>query len=204
MKRQGFCISIKQHGIPPGVSLVEVVVAMGIATILMGISMTTMHTVLRAERETSKAAWLGSSFQRFSHLIRSDIHAATSLKFLEGSTLNSPELTIRKPGEEVVKYRIKGNRIFRVVTRNDQQIHQDGFYLPEGSHAHFFQRKRLNQAGISIDEPLQVNNAPQRGGTATNNINHKTLIKELSIISTIGHDYRLADMLIKQSKKETK
>jgi len=204
MMRQGFYISIKQHGIPPGVSLVEVVVAMGIATILMGISMTTMHTVLRTERETSKAAWLGSSFQRFSRLIRSDIHAATSLDFLEGSTRDSPELTIRKPGKEVVKYRIKDNRISRVVTRNDQQIHQDGFYLPEGSHAYFFQRKRLNQAGISIDEPLQVINAPQRGGTSTNNSKHKTRIKELSIISTIGHDYRLADILIKQSKKETK
>jgi len=199
MQRRGFCISIKQHGIPPGISLVEVVVAMGIASVLMGISMTTMHTVMRSERETSKAVWLGSSFHRFSRLIRSDIHAATSLEFLEGSTLSSPELTIRKPGDEIVKYRIQGNRIFRVVTRKEQQVHQDGFFLPEGSHAYFFQRKRLNQAGISIDEPVQAYDASEQAGSS----NNSTALRELSIVSAIGHDYRLADIQIKQSKKET-
>ncbi|MCH9654077.1 MAG: hypothetical protein K0U86_11590 [Planctomycetes bacterium] len=204
MKRRRFCISIKQHGIPPGISLVEVVVAMGIATILLGISMTTMHTVMRAERETSKAAWLGSSFHRFSRLIRSDIHAATSLEFLEGSTQSSPELTIKKTDAEIVKYRIEGHRIFRVVTRNEQQVHQDGFFLPEGSHAYFFERKRLNQAGIAIDEPLHAKNSLKQGRTAVKNSELKSSHRELEIISTIGHDYRLADMQIKPTKKETK
>tara|TARA_R110002095_G_scaffold197329_2_gene176378 strand:+ start:4129 stop:4734 length:606 start_codon:yes stop_codon:yes gene_type:complete len=201
MQRRGFfCNSIKQHGIPPGISLVEVVVAMGIASVLMGVSMTTMHTVMRTERETSKAVWLGSSFHRFSRLIRSDIHAAASVEFLEGATLNSPELTIQKPGDEVVKYRIQGDRIFRVVTRKTQQVHQDGFYLPEGSHAYFFQRKRLNQAGISIDEPLQSDGGPEQAGTE----NRHAALKELSIVSAIGHDYRLTDIQIKPPKKETK
>ena len=204
MKRRRFYISRKQHGIPPGISLVEVVIAMGIATILLGISMTTMHTVMRAERETSKAAWLGLSFHRFSRLIRSDIHAATSLEFLEGSTRNSPELTIKKTGDEVVKYRIQGHRISRVVTRNNQRVHQDRFILPKGSHAYFFQRKRLNQAGISIDGPSQANNTPQQGGTSVNNSENKPSNKEFKIISTIGHDYRLADIQIKPAKKETK
>ncbi|WP_298864752.1 hypothetical protein [uncultured Gimesia sp.] len=204
MKRRRFCISIKQYGIPPGVSLVEVVVAMGIATIMMGISMTTMHTVMRAERETSKAAWLGSSFHRFSRLIRSDIHAATSLEFLKGSTRNSPELTIKKTGAEIVKYRIEGHRIFRVVTRNEQQVHRDGFFLPEGSHAYFFERKRLNQAGIAIDEPSHAKNTLKQDKTSVKNSEIKSSHRDLEIISTIGHDYRLTNMQIKPTKKETK
>ena len=204
MKRRRFCISIKQHGIPPGISLVEVVVAMGIATILLGISMTTMHTVMRAERETSKAAWLGSSLHRFSRLIRSDIHAATSLEFLEGAILNSPELTIKKTGDEMVKYQIQGHRIFRVVTRNSQRVHQDSFILPERSHAYFFQRKRLNQAGISIDEPPQARKGSQQGGVSAPKAENKLSSRKFEIVSTIGHDYRLAEMQLKPAKKETK
>ncbi|MFK7778082.1 MAG: prepilin-type N-terminal cleavage/methylation domain-containing protein [Gimesia sp.] len=203
MKRRGFCNLSKQHGIPSGISLVEVVVAMGIATILMGISMTTMHTVMRVERETSKAAWLGSSFHRFSRLIRSDIHAATGLNFLEGSTDNSPELTIQKPDEEVVKYRIQGHRIFRVVTRKNQQVHQDRFFLPEGSHAYFFQRKRLNQAGISIDHPYPSTHASAKDKLSNKEFDNNTAVKELMIVSSIGHDYRLANIKLKPSKKET-
>ncbi|WP_339730997.1 hypothetical protein [uncultured Gimesia sp.] len=202
MKRRCFSFSIKQHKTLPGVSLVEVVVAMGIATVLMGISMTTMHTVLRAERETSKAAWLGSSFHRFSRLIRSDIHAATSLNFQNGSTERSPELTIRKADDEVVKYQIEGHRISRVVTRQDQRVHQDTFHLPEGSHAYFFQQARLNQAGISIDQPDPLSRLQQN--TVDENKNQRPLMSELSIISTIGHDYRLGDIRINQPEKETK
>lgn len=199
MKQRYFTISIKPHRRnPSGISLVEVVVAMGIATVLMGISMTTMHTVLRTERETSKAAWLGSSFYRFSRLIRSDIHAANSLKFLDDETSNSPELTIQKNGDEVVKYRVVGSRIFRVVRQKDQQVHQDAFYLPEGSHAYFFQRKRLNQAGISIDRSQQLNALEENDG-----VNNKASTKEMSIISIIGHDHRLAAIRKKQPKKET-
>lgn len=187
------------HGSAPGISLVEVVVAMGIATVLMGISMTTMNTVMRTERETSKATWLGSSFYRFSRLIRSDIHAADSLDFLDDDTRNSPELTIKRSGNEVVKYRIEGNRIFRIVTRKDQQVHQDVFYLPEGSHAYFFQRKRSNQAGISIDRARQLNLRAQNDANK-----NEASTRELSIISIIGHDYRLASIRKKQSEEETK
>ncbi len=204
MKRRRFYITIQQHGIPPGISLVEVVVAMGIATILLGISMTTMHTVMRAERETSKAAWLGSSFHRFTRLIRSDIHAATSLDFQDGSTLKSLDLKLTKTGDEIVNYRIEGHRIFRVVTRNNQRIHQDGFFLPEGSHAYFFQRKRLNQAGISIDEPYLMSPDLKQSGKAGQPSNDQPLHKAFAIISTIGRDYRLADIQMKPAKKETK
>ncbi|QDV48090.1 PulJ/GspJ family protein [Gimesia fumaroli] len=201
MKRRGFSFSIKQHNTLTGISLVEVVVAMGIATVLMGISMTTMHTVLRAERETSKAAWLGASFHRFSRLIRSDIHAATSLDFQNGTPQSSPELTIQKAGNEVVKYRIEGHQIIRVVSRQDQRVHRDTFHLPEGSHAHFFQQARLNQAGISIDQPDALSILGQNA--ADERENERPYLHELSIISTIGHDYRLSELLKKQPEKET-
>ncbi|WP_145180099.1 type II secretion system protein J [Gimesia aquarii] len=187
------------HGSTPGISLVEVVVAMGIATVLMGISMTIINTVMRTERETSKATWLGSSFYRFSRLIRSDIHAADSLDFLDGDARNSPELTIKKAGNEVVKYHVKGSRIFRFVIRKDQQVHQDTFYLPEGSQAYFFQRKRSNQAGISIDQARQFNIPVQKEVNK-----NEASTRELSIISIIGHDHRLASIRKKQPEEETK
>lgn len=203
MKRLGLQNSIGQHGDSSGVSLVEVVVAMGIATVLMGISMTTMHTVMRAERETSNAAWLGTSFHRFSRLFRSDIHAATELKFLEGSTQNSSELMIQKPDEERVKYRIQGNKIMRVVSRKKQQVHQDRFFLPEGSHAYFFQRKRLNQAGISIEHSNRVIPVSAKETVSNKTSVTKSAKRKLEILSAIGHDYRLANIKIKPAKKET-
>ena len=202
MKRRRFSLSIRQHNTLPGISLVEVVVAMGIATVLMGISMTTMHTVMRTERETSKAAWLGSSFHRFSRLIRSDIHAATSLDFQKGTPQNSSELTIQKAGDEVVKYRIEGHRIFRVVSRQDKKVHQDTFHLPEGSHAYFFEQSRLNQAGIFIDQPDPLSIFDQNVANKQND--ERTYWQELSIVSTIGHDFRLAELYKKQAEKESK
>ncbi|WP_417390654.1 PulJ/GspJ family protein [Gimesia sp.] len=198
MQRRGFTISIRQYGCPPGVSLVEVVVAMGIASVLMGISMVTMHTVLRAERETSKAAWLGSSFQRFSHLFRADIHAAVEVKFpAEGS-----ELILQQPDNQSVKYTIQQHQIFRVVTRQGKETHRDVYYLPEGSLARFFEQQRLHRAGISIEEPdplqrVSIKNSESSGRSG------KPAVQELSIISTIGHDYRLANLKLKQPEKET-
>ncbi|WP_417387936.1 PulJ/GspJ family protein [Gimesia sp.] len=199
MQRRGFHFSIRQYGCPPGISLVEVVVAMGIASVLMGISMTTMHTVLQAERETSKAAWLGSSFQRFSHLLRADIHAAVAVRFpAEGGA----EITLQQPDNQSVTYRIDQHQIFRVVTSQGKEAHRDVFYLPEGSHARFFEQQRLHRAGISIEEPDPLqrvlnhkkNQSDQSGRPA---------VQELSIISTIGHDYRLADLKLKQPEIET-
>lgn len=200
MQQRGFNISIRQYGCPPGVSLVEVVVAMGIASILMGISMTTMHTVLRAERETSKAAWLGSSFQRFSRLFRADIHAAADVPH---PAEEGKELTLLKPGNQNVTYRIEQHRIFRVVTSQGEETHRDVFYLPDGSHARFFKQKRLNRAGISIEEPDPLRRIFSKN-KGKSNPSGRRAVQALSIISTIGHDYRLADLKLKQPEKETK
>jgi len=199
MQRRGFYFSIRQYGCPPGVSLVEVVVAMGIASVLMGISMTTIHTVLRAERETSKAAWLGSSFQRFSHLLRADIHAAVEVRFpAEGGT----EIILPQPDNRSVSYRIEQHQIFRVASSQGKEIHRDVFYLPDGSHARFFEQQRLHRAGISIEEPdpLQrvLSNKKSPSGQSG-----RPAVQELSIISTIGHDYRLADLKLKQPEINT-
>lgn len=200
MKQRRFSISTKpQQDISSGVSMVEAIVAMGIATIMMGISITTMQTVMRAERETSKATWLGSSFQRLSRLFRSDIHAANSIVLLEETIPKKTELRIHKSRQESVQYCIQKNRIFRVVTKRGEQIHQDVFYLPAGSEAYFFQRKRLNQAGISIGQAQQLNALKQNGDSE-----NKATVHEISIISTIGYDHRLAANRKKEAEKDTK
>lgn len=197
MRGRRLSLSIRQHNTLPGVSLVEVVVAMGIASILMGISMTTMHTVLRADRETSKAAWLGSSFHRFSRLIRADIHAASRLTIENAKGEEAAKLTIQLPGDEVVTYQIEGHRIFRVVTRNQQRAHQDLFYLPAGSHASFFRQPRLNLAGIAIEQPdtlAAFKRKSSKGQPGTS---------QFSIASTIGHDYRLSKIIKQAIEKQT-
>ncbi|QDT88474.1 PulJ/GspJ family protein [Gimesia algae] len=199
MQQRGFTISIRQYGCPPGVSLVEVVVAMGIASVLMGISMTTIHTVLRAERETSKAAWLGSSFQRFSHLFRADIHAAVDARF---PGAGGTEIILQKADNQSVQYRIEQHQIFRVVTSQGEVAHRDVFYLPEGSHALFFEQQRLHRAGISIEEPDPLRRilSKNKGNSGQSG---RPAVQELSIISTIGYDYRLANLKLKQPEKET-
>ncbi len=197
MKQQRFSISARSPlGLPPGVSLVEAIVAMGIATIMMGISITTMQTVMRAERETNKAAWYGSSFHRFSRLFRSDIHAANSLELQNEAILSSLEMTIQKPGNESVQYRIEENHVFRIVAREGKQVHQDTFYFPAGSEVFFFERKRLKQAGISIGQAQEVLVPRQRKAP-----DNKNAVKKMSIISTIGFDHRLATPGKNQTKK---
>jgi type II secretory pathway component PulJ len=200
MRRRGLFISIRQHGIPPGISLVEVVVAMATATLLMGLSMTTLQTVMRAERETSEATWLGASFQRFSRLIRTDIHAAETLK-LEPET-DAKTLVIQKPGQEQVTYRIEQFRIFRIVSRAGKTVHRDTFYFPEGSQAHFIRQQRLNQAGIVIREPDTPLPPEMRNNKTAGSQGPSS--HEFSIRSTIGHDYRLAEIRFEQPEKETK
>ncbi|QDT24829.1 PulJ/GspJ family protein [Gimesia panareensis] len=201
MRRRSLFISIRQHGIPPGISLVEVVVAMGIATLLMGLSMTTVHTVMRAERESSQAAWLGASFQRFSRLFRSDIHAAEKLKLGPESDTDAKTLIIDKPGEEQVTWRIEAFRIFRIVSRQGKTLHEDTFFFPEGSQAYFFRQERLNQAGIRIREPDPQLSLEVRGKKTAGS--QRLVSHEFSIRSTIGHDYRLAEIRFQQPEKET-
>ena len=201
MQRSGLLISIRQHGIPPGASLVEVVVAMGIASILMGLSITTLQTVMRAERASSKAVWLGASFQRFSRQFRADIHAATDLKLEKPADQESTELIIQKPDGQQVKYQIQEFRINRMVSQDQQRIHQDTYYLPEGSQAHFIRQQRLNQAGITILEPALVSSTS--GRDVKNEDKQAALSNEFSIRSSVGHDYRLSEISFRQPEKET-
>lgn len=201
MRRRGFMISIRQHGIPPGISLVEVVVAMAIATVLMGLSMTTLHTIMRAERESSEAVWLGASFQRFSRLFRDDIHAAESVQLEPEKVANPKTLVILKPGGEQITWRIEEFRIDRVVSREGKVLHEDMFYVPAGSEAHFIQQQRLNQAGISIREPGSLVLPDKESGNTPES--RPRAAHELAVLSTIGRDYRLTQISFEQSEKET-
>jgi hypothetical protein len=119
-----------------GASLVELVVAMGVATVILTTGLATIHLLLSAERESVQSAFRTTTVNRLSRFFRDDVHAATGVTLQQGIP-SGGGLTLSMPNGSRIAYAFETQRLNRTVTMADGKLQHEQFRLPIGSTCRF-------------------------------------------------------------------
>ena len=126
-----------------GTFLIELIVTIGISTLMLGTTISILHLVLRADRNAKNTLRHQVSISRLSDLFRQDVHAALQAR-LSGAGREHPrlELIAASPGVRI-SYEVDGATLIRA--RNSQPVadaapvppeqveHRDRLHFPPGS-----------------------------------------------------------------------
>lgn len=120
-----------------GTTLIETVVMMSISMVMLGLAVTMIHLLLRAERFTTQAVWHNTTLARVSRMLRDDVHAALTADVQPPADDLPTALTLKLSGDRVVSYQIEEHQLTRTETVNNAATRRDDFYLPTGSELSF-------------------------------------------------------------------
>ena len=171
-----------------GISLIEVVVVMGIASAMLGLAVTTIHLLMRSEHNATRMVWYGTSLARFSRTLRHDVHAATAAQVRAPVNDNAARLELTLPEEVVVTLTIEDNRINRVETAAGDVLRRETFHFPPASSIRFEHQRQPELVSVVIDRPASPH---VRGGGAGNS---RLPTRRLRIEAVVARDHRFVEI----------
>jgi prepilin-type N-terminal cleavage/methylation domain-containing protein len=135
-----------------GVSLTELLVVISVASVLVGVAGMTIHRLLAAEQEVTRAARFSASMTRLSRSFRADLHAARSAE-LTAAAAGQPEALVATldPGH-VVRYEFDGHTATRLETNEGVPVRRESFPFAPQSQL----RCLLNEAGTLVRLELNL------------------------------------------------
>jgi hypothetical protein len=116
-----------------GTSLTEILVVMTVASVIIGLSGMTIHRLLAAEHEATRAARFAASVARLSRAFRADVHAATGLELPVQNEAQPAVFVATLSDHYQVRYEFDAHQATRVETWDGQRIHRDDFHFPPRS-----------------------------------------------------------------------
>ncbi len=133
-----------------GVSLVELLIVISVATVIVGICVTTIHVLLRSERDQSRAIQTAVTISRLSEVFREDVHAASQGELLavEGQP---PRLMLTGADGRKIVYSASEHVAERVETASGTPVHRDLFHFPSGSAVRLERDETPRLVRIAID-----------------------------------------------------
>jgi hypothetical protein len=114
-----------------GTSLIEVVIAMTVASVMLATGMAAIHLLLRAERGASKNVWSGMTLTRLSRDLRSDVHAAKNVAIIPPDASHGQRLEMASAEGGTVTYEIAPGSVSRIVESADKVRERERFRFPE-------------------------------------------------------------------------
>ncbi|MGE3315377.1 MAG: type II secretion system protein J [Planctomycetaceae bacterium] len=169
-----------------GSTLVELVVALGVASGILATCLATIHFLLSAERESVQSAYRITTLNRLSRSFRSDIHSAASatIERAEGSAGNLI-LTLPKSGK--IAYAIEKQKLIRTADDGNGQLHRDEFRLPIGATCRFEKTAGPERVRLVVGTPRRPSRSlTSNKSTATNSADHAIVTLE----AVAGRDLR--------------
>lgn len=115
-----------------GVSLVELLVVIFVATVIVGICVTTIHVLLRSERDQSRAVRTAVTLSRLTEVFREDVHA-TSIAEIVSNDAQPRRLTLSDADDRQIVYSSDEHLLQRIEKSHGAEIHRDTFHFPSGS-----------------------------------------------------------------------
>ncbi|MSR57203.1 MAG: prepilin-type N-terminal cleavage/methylation domain-containing protein [Planctomycetaceae bacterium] len=119
-----------------GVSLIELLIVMAIAGVIITLTMTTIHLLLRSERDQSRAVWMTVTVSRLAQVFREDVHATTLAAIAPEHEQLSRLALVAADGREIV-YLASEHVLERVETQKGEESHRDQFHFPLGTRMRF-------------------------------------------------------------------
>lgn len=138
-----------------GVSLVEMLIVISVATVIVGTCTTMLHLLLRTERDQTRAMRMAVTMSRLSQLFRDDVHGATRGAIVSPAGA-SPRLTLSLADAREIVYSAEGAFLQRVENRQGTEVHRDTFHFPAGSKGRFEEEPspRLMRLAIDVAAPI--------------------------------------------------
>jgi hypothetical protein len=169
-------------------SLIEVVVMMSVGMVMLGIAMTTIHLLLRAERHTTQAVWHNTAITRLSRVLRDDVHAVREAMVETADDDGPATLILTADDDRRIVYTIEEHELKRVESVGKAVEGRNSFFLPVGSSLQFEQ-----VAGPPSVVRLVIERAAIAGGSAKQtktSTGEPTARRTLTIESIVGRDHR--------------
>jgi prepilin-type N-terminal cleavage/methylation domain-containing protein len=159
-----------------GLSLVEMIVAMTVGAALMGIAVTTLHVLMRAETRGESRMAESASIMRLAEQFRRDVHAAIGR--LDDAKAGTWRLDMGDG--RVVEYTAGPGKVVRRQWTKERADCEESFSLPEECAATITGNNHTRQPVVC----LLV--APARGSLSA--------ARELRIEAVLGRDHRFEAM----------
>ncbi|MGQ0635708.1 MAG: prepilin-type N-terminal cleavage/methylation domain-containing protein [Planctomycetaceae bacterium] len=119
-----------RHCAPRGFTLVELVVVLGVASILVGSTVGIIHLLLASERQQERAARTSFTLANLSRLFRADVHAAVRVQTAEQTPAT---LALEGKSGSAIVYRADLHVLTRVESSGGREIHRETFQFPASS-----------------------------------------------------------------------
>jgi prepilin-type N-terminal cleavage/methylation domain-containing protein len=152
-----------------GVSLIELLVVISIASVIIGLCVTTIHLLLRSERDQSRDVRTAAIVSRLAEVYREDVHATSQSEIVVDAEHAQLILT-DPPGREIV-YTADEHLLRRVERLGGALVHRDVFCFPPESRIRFAREEspRIVRVTIDVAAPIpdrmpvdQARRAPRR------------------------------------------
>jgi type II secretory pathway pseudopilin PulG len=113
-----------------GISLIEMLVVIAVAAAMVGLTVTTIHRLLGAEREATKAARSSASVARLARAFRDDLHAARDVDWPAVEEGKPATLIALFEGQRRIHYEVDAHRMTRVERDSGDETRHDAYYFP--------------------------------------------------------------------------
>ena len=141
-----------------GVSLVELLIVISIATVVVGMCVTTIHLLLRTQRDESRGVRTTVTLSRLAETFRDDVHATSQSEIGDDET--GRRLLLEDEAGRRIVYRADEHQLRRIETLRGAEVHRDTFYFPLESKIDFAREEPLRLVRISIDVGTERSDAP--------------------------------------------
>lgn len=147
---RGRRINSATGGARRGVSLIELLIVISIGGVVVGLCATTMHLILRVERDQARAVRLTAVLSRIRQLFSNDVHGAVLAEIKPGDTDKS-QLQLAEDGPGRVVYSADEHILRRERFAGERLEHRDEFHFPLGTRIHFEQEERPRIARLDLE-----------------------------------------------------
>ncbi|HEY3969157.1 MAG TPA: hypothetical protein VGM05_31695 [Planctomycetaceae bacterium] len=163
-----------------GTSLTDILVVMTVASVIIGLSGMTIHRLLAAEHEATRAARFTASAARLSRAFRADVRAATGVELRAADEGQPAVFAATLADRHEVRYELDAHLATRIETREGRQIHRDDFRFPPRSQLRCVRSEDGRRIILEIDIPARGPESLDRPG------------RKLVIEAALSRDHRFA------------
>jgi type II secretory pathway pseudopilin PulG len=115
-----------------GHTLVELLAVIAVASAIVGVAVTTLHSVLEAEATARQRLQVRTAVARLARQFRHDVHAARTLtRVNQGTAAAGTEWQFQMEPGQTVRYRLEDGRLIRTETAAGEIRGRDVFFLPD-------------------------------------------------------------------------
>ncbi len=140
-----------------GFTLVEVMAAISVGSILLVLSMGVVHRVLNVESHSRDQARIQRSLSRLSHDFRRDVQRASSIE----QNLESL-VKLRFSDKSTITYRLIEGNLHRTQESQEKTQQRESYLLPADAVVTFLQSESPNSVELTITRDLQLVRIPPR------------------------------------------